>query len=299
MEKVLLLVLPVLVLGQHLRLGDDQPVVTAEMVDFINQQGSWTASLDQVQGLTIGQARKRLAGGLRKSSLPTRSAGALDAFMDVPTSFNASEEWPDCIHALRDQGNCSAGWALAAASVFSDRICISTNGAVNEEVSPQYLISCSTLNFGCDSGFIDVAWVFMAKFGVPNDTCEPYVSGRTGHSGSCGTDCTSFYYPRNLLSLTTPLGIQASLMAAGPVETTFEVFQDFFSYTGGVYKHTTGVFIANHSVKILGWGSLNGVNYWIAANSWGPSWGLNGSFLIAFGECQFDRSALVGDFQAS
>ena len=299
MEKVLLLVLPALVFGQSLRVQDDQPVVTAEMVDYINQQGLWTASLDQAKELTIGEARKRLAASARGPAQPIKQVESLHRFLEVPTSFNASEQWPDCIHPMRDQGNCSAGWALAAASAFSDRMCISSNGAVNEELSPQYMISCSTVNFGCVSGFTDIAWVFMTKFGIPLDSCEPYTSGQTGHSGSCGTDCTTFYHPHNLLWLTSPLSIQASLLASGPVQTTFEVFQDFFSYTGGVYRHTTGAFVANHSVKITGWGSLNGTNYWIAANSWGLDWGLSGYFLIAFGECQFDRSAIAGDFQAT
>lgn len=38
-----------------------------------------------------------------------------------------------------------------------------------------------------------------------------------------------------------------------------------------------------HSVKIIGWGSENGVNYWIAANSWGNAWGENGYFKIKVG----------------
>ena len=46
----------------------------------------------------------------------------------------------------------------------------------------------------------------------------------------------------------------------------------------GVYQHVTGKFLGNHAVKILGWGSKNGTDYWIVANSWNTDWGENGTY---------------------
>ena len=39
----------------------------------------------------------------------------------------------------------------------------------------------------------------------------------------------------------------------------------------------------NHAVVIVGWGNLNGINFWIVRNSWGSHWGENGYFLIERG----------------
>jgi len=43
-------------------------------------------------------------------------------------------------------------------------------------------------------------------------------------------------------------------------------------------------------VKLVGWGhdDESGLDYWTIANSWGPLWGEDGYFRIAFGECEVD-----------
>jgi len=74
------------------------------------------------------------------------------------------------------------------------------------------------------------------------------------------------------------------------METMFAVYADFMNYKSGIYTHETGLFQGNHDVKVLGWGVEEEVNYWLAANSWGPNWGENGFFRIAFGECSFDKA---------
>ena len=45
----------------------------------------------------------------------------------------------------------------------------------------------------------------------------------------------------------------------------------------------------NHSVVILGWGKeeKTGTSYWIVRNSYGPSWGMNGDFLVKRGNNDF------------
>lgn len=55
------------------------------------------------------------------------------------------------------------------------------------------------------------------------------------------------------------------------------------SFFTGVYKHVTGAHIGGHVVRVLGYGTENGVGYWLCANSWNPEWGDNGLFKIIAG----------------
>lgn len=68
------------------------------------------------------------------------------------------------------------------------------------------------------------------------------------------------------------------------------------SYRSGIYVHTSGSLEGGHAVKIVGWGSEGGVDYWIVANSWNTSWGENGYFNIKMNQSglNFESSGIAG-----
>lgn len=86
-------------------------------------------------------------------------------------------------------------------------------------------------------------------------------------------------------------------MTNGPVEVAFTVYADFPTYKSGVYSYTTGAELGGHAVKMLGWGTENGVDYWLIANSWNNGWGDNGFFKIKRGtnECGIESEVVAGD----
>jgi len=87
----------------------------------------------------------------------------------------------------------------------------------------------------------------------------------------------------DVLSASGETGIQQMIMAGGPVETAFTVYEDFENYAGGVYSHVTGSQAGGHAVRMVGWGVDSGTKYWKVANSWNPFWGENGYFRILRG----------------
>lgn len=75
----------------------------------------------------------------------------------------------------------------------------------------------------------------------------------------------------------------------GPVTGCFTVFQDFFSYRSGVYRHVSGASAGGHCVAIIGYDDSQGC--WICQNSWGTNWGEGGFFRIAYGQCNIEKWA--------
>jgi len=221
---------------------------------------------------------------------------------DLPTHFNSNERWPECTHAIRDQGHCGSCWAHAASEVLSDRFCIASGNKINVVLSPQYLVSCDYIDFGCNGGTLYASWTFLRFFGITTDGCRPYTAGKGDvdscpiFSSSC-TDGSTFkkYYASTYYFLSSVADIKNNILLKGPVETGFMVYDDFLSYKSGVYKRTSDKLLGGHAVKIIGWGEENGTQYWIVANSWGPTWGENGHFRIAIGECGFENSVVAGD----
>jgi cathepsin B len=85
-------------------------------------------------------------------------------------------------------------------------------------------------------------------------------------------------------------------MTNGPVEISITVYDDFLTYKSGVYTHVSGSELGGHAVRMLGWGTENGVDYWLVANSWNNGWGDNGFIKIRRGtnECGIEESVVAG-----
>lgn len=69
----------------------------------------------------------------------------------------------------------------------------------------------------------------------------------------------------------------------GPVSIAYQVVNDFMDYHSGVYssnKCKNGAMDVNHAVLAVGYGTENGVDYWLVKNSWSTKWGDNGYFKI-------------------
>ena len=74
------------------------------------------------------------------------------------------------------------------------------------------------------------------------------------------------------------------------MQTSFSVYADLYDYSSGVYEYVTGAYISAHAVKIIGWGNEDEKDYWLVANSWGTSWGLQGYFKIKMGILGIDEA---------
>jgi cathepsin B len=294
----------------------NEPLLTQELIDTVNADGDWVASMNNQFASFTKRDAKRVLGTKMDSDFT--NVQVIDTVATaIPAAFDARTQWANGqIHPIRNQEQCGSCWAFAATEAFSDRQAIASNNSINVIFSPQQLVSCDTAggNQGCNGGYPIQAWDYFVANGAVADECYPYSSG-AGVTGTCllkkgATTCTATKGtgPATLYKAATAYAIAANNVAAmqteimtyGPIEVAFDVYEDFFSYTSGVYVHKTGALDGGHAVKIIGWGTLNNVAYWTVANSWGTTWGMDGFFLIKRGvnECGIEAQPVAGHANA-
>jgi cathepsin B len=148
----------------------------------------------------------------------------------------------------------------------------------------------------CNGGWLNVAFNYLKNNGSVEEDCFKYVSA-SGSVPACPNKCDSGFekewtadkhFCKTISNLHSPEAIKKEIYENGPVEAGFRVYQDFMSYKSGVYRHQTGGLLGGHAIEIIGWGKNADGEFWVAKNSWGPSWGESGFFNIAFGECDID-----------
>ena len=245
----------------------------------------------------------KMATDIPRVSLLTAEDGA-PMKADIPETFDSREHFKGYIHPIRNQMRCGSCWAFAASEALSDRFAIASQGEVDVVLSPEDMVSCDYTDNGCNGGMIPNAWNYLANTGIVSDKCFPYEAG-SGNAPKCIKSCEDGeafkkYKAKNVVHLTTVEAIQQAIMTGGPVEAGFMVHKSFMSYKSGVYQHKWFKFwdsiLGGHAVKIVGWGTEDGVPYWLVANSWSTDWGLDGYFKILRGknDCQFESSVYAG-----
>ena len=74
--------------------------------------------------------------------------------------------------------------------------------------------------------------------------------------------------------------IKQALIDYGPLVFCAHFWKDFFTYSGGVYRHRWGALAGGHVMTIIGYDDNE--ECFIVKNSWGKSWGENGYYKMAY-----------------
>jgi cathepsin B len=282
-----------------------------ERVDYINTHATWEAGFHEIfDGVPLKDAHHYLGLMKRPRDYFNMPLLQLPKVSALPDHFDANVQWPGRIIAIRDQASCGSCWAFGATEALSDVFNIHNMADPAVILSPQQLVSCDTTSYGCQGGYPDKAWDYMAKTGVVTDPCYPYSSGG-GETGTCkingtpgqacpsGSGKTVYYHADKQGRIAKDVtSIMTAMFTYGPIEMGFHVYSDFMNYKSGVYYHVSGSLEGGHAIKCLGWGhdDKTKLDYWICANSWGTGWGQKGYFWIKKGtdECGIESWFTVG-----
>jgi len=290
-----------------------EPTVSMKMIQEINSaQKMWRAGVNK---LTV-KDRKYTHGLLgvslevfeqKKKEIAARPHKQAELL--IPDSFDVRDKWPRCkdvMDDIRDQGHCGSCWAFGAAETMSDRECI--HNKITRYYSTQDITSCANNTLspcgGCTGGLPWCAFHYWNSYGVVSEDCDPYHS-TSSKTPQCVQQCEKTYshiwnqdkmFGATNEDFVGEQEMQDELMKNGSIEGMMLVYEDFYAYKSGVYKHVSGDIAGVHCIKILGWGVEDGVKYWLIANSWGKDWGEGGFFKLLRGEqeCGIETVAFAG-----
>ena len=140
---------------------------------------------------------------------------------------------------------------------------------------------------GVGGGQIAPTFTWIGKTGgLCTEQAYPYVSGTTGKTGTCQKTCSYVagsavssvvnVKPKSDTDLMTALTKTIVSIAIEADQSSFQL------YKSGVFTGKCGTNL-DHAVALVGYGTMNGLDYYLLRNSWSQNWAENGYMYISRG----------------
>lgn len=190
---------------------------------------------------------------------------------------------------VKNQGSCGSCWSFSTTGALEGIYAIKYKNLIS--FSEQQLVDCDygfSKNHGCNGGLMDSAFSWISKNGgLCSEDDYPYTSGTTKKEGSCQKKCKLILNSK-ISNFTDILpnsdNATMSALTLQPVSVAIQASdKNFQLYKSGVYTSNECGTDLDHGVLLVGFGSLDGLDYYIIKNSWDENWGMDGYMLLGRG----------------
>lgn len=270
------------------------------------RRARWTAARTSVSELSKEEQEKKCGlipanrelqaitrKGLDKETssrfLESKPSGFKSRFKELPERIDWTDiDGVDWTTPVKDQGQCGSCVAFGTLGALETLLKIRCYKDDDKDLdfSEAHLLWCG--GGSCDGWHMDDACSYLEENGVPDEACFPYRDVPMGCRDTC-PEWKKWIGDSKIEGWSSTKDVEVmkeKLVNNGPQVTGMAVYEDFFSYRSGVYQHITGELAGYHCVTVVGFDDDD--ECWICKNSWGTSWGEDGFFKIAYGECGVD-----------
>ncbi len=257
------------------------------IIHNLDHSQNFTMGVNPFTDLTPEEFKKMYASGLKTGvdvgagtdvgSYGCKSFSSSAGDSHLPSSIDWREM--GAVTSVKDQGQCGSCWTFSSTGAVEGAWAISTGKLV--DLSEQELVDCATGysygSHGCNGGQMEGAFKYVIEHGQCSNQEYTYTSGTTKTSGKCQScnavariSSCSDVKPNDQLSLKAAVAQQPVAVA---ISADTKLFQ---SYSSGVITSASCYTSLDHGVLIVGYGTENGLDYWLVKNSWSSSWGDDG-----------------------
>jgi len=206
----------------------------------------------------------------------------------VPASYSAVTA--GLVTPVKSQGNCGSCAAFATMALVETCFAKNIGGASKTgDYSEQHFVDCgygyNGMINGCNGaaphGY--AAWLAAKKPDMASEAAYPYKQAL----GTCPSSYTKFFQGASITGgYWTQQGgedlLKKLVAEHGAVMTGVAAAGPFSAYKGGIFAGCTSS-SPDHAVVVVGYGTENGVDYWLVKNSWGSGWGEKGYIRVKRG----------------
>lgn len=267
MDKIAILLCACLVLGAMVNADPDELTELQKILE--ETRGTWEAGVTTYSQLSAIEQEEMLGllpGIYDMENLPEAT---------ITSETNRINEYEAPHTSIKDQGSCGSCYSFGASASYESYMLSKHNKTYDLSEQDFMMKAKATGPYGgCSGWYLDTSMNLLKNQGV----AEEYDCAYKAKEDACPSSAKAKHMIKEWAVTSDKATIQNALQKNGAVYVGFAVYSDFSYYKSGYYKYTSGYRRGYHAVCIVGYDDQG----FKVKNSWGPGWGENGYFHIAY-----------------